>query len=116
MIASGKISEAVKLAPAGDTVPAVTRSRPLSPVGAEALNPQAQAYVLPEEPVLRRTMLLLQRSHRATNAEYGNPVCMNPPHQPCDVFWSGGAECRLVAHAPLAVTPSPMKRKSRHAE
>ena len=55
-------------------------------------------------------------AHRATHNECGKPVCMNPPHQPCDVFWSGGAECRLVAHAPLAVTPSPMKRKSRHAE
>ena len=55
-------------------------------------------------------------AHRATNDVRSESVGVQSPQQCCDVFWSGGAECRLVAHAPLAVTPSPMKRKSRHAE
>ena len=55
-------------------------------------------------------------AHRATHNVRSETVGVQSPHQPCDVFWSGGAECRLVVHAPLAVTPSPMKRKSRHAE
>lgn len=101
MIASGKISEAVQLAPAGDTVLAVTRSRPLSPVGAEALNPQAQAYVLPEEPVLRRTMLLLQRSHRATNAV--RPVA---PGGRQVVAWVGICICMILAALGDALDPA----------
>jgi len=55
-------------------------------------------------------------AHGTADHVHGESMGVDPPHECCDVLGYGGAECRLVAHAPLAVTPSPMKRKSRHAE
>ena len=55
-------------------------------------------------------------AHRAADDVCGESRRLERLHESGDVDGNGGAECRLAAHAPLAAAPSPMKRKSRHAE